>query len=73
MRKTDAGAGNVQMGLVSSAVGSPPAPAVANGADRPITEVYTYWQDVIELDPATGAPWAASAVNDVKLRFERTA
>jgi hypothetical protein len=73
MRKTDAGDGNVQMGLVSSEVGSPPLPAVAFGEDRPITEVYTYWQDVFELDPATGGAWTPAAVNSVRLRMERTA
>jgi hypothetical protein len=73
MRKTDAGSGNVQMSLVSSAVGSPPSPAVAAGADRPLTEVYTYWQDVFELDPATGGSWTPSAVNAALLRLDRTA
>jgi hypothetical protein len=65
MRKTDAGDGNVQMSLVSGA-------SVTAGEDRPITEAYTYWQDVFELDPATGAPWTPSAVNAALLRLART-
>jgi hypothetical protein len=73
LRKTDAGACNVQQSLLSSDVGSPPAPAVAAGADRPITEEYTYWFDVIETDPATGAAWAPASVNAARLRLARTA
>lgn len=72
LRKTDAGSAQVQMSLLSSDVGSPPAPAEANGADRPITEVYTYWPDVLESDPATGAPWTPGAVNAARLKIERT-
>lgn len=73
MRKTDAGMCNVQISMVSSGVGSPPAPAEANGADRPITEEYAYWPDVFEFDPATGAPWTREAVNDALFKIERTA
>lgn len=73
MRKTDAGACDVQMSLLSSNVGSPPAPAEANGADRPITEVYTYWQDVFHTDPATGAAWTPAAVDAARFKIERTA
>lgn len=73
MRKTDAGGCNVQTSLVSDDIGSPPAPAESNGVDRPITEQWTYWFDVHELDPATGAAWTRGAVNDALIKFERTA
>lgn len=73
MKKTDAGTARVQQSLVSSAVGSPPAPAEFNGSDRNITTEYTYWPDISETDPATGAPWARAAVNSAKYKIERTA
>lgn len=65
-RKTNAGVGNLQTSLVSGA-------SVDAGTDRTITEVYTYYMDVSELDPATGVPWTQSAVNSAKLRIARTA
>jgi hypothetical protein len=61
------------MSLVSDDIGSPPAPSEADGADRPITEVYTYWQDVVHNDPATGAPWTPAAVNGAEFKIARTA
>lgn len=66
MRKTNAGTANAQVSLVSGA-------SVDAGTDRPITEAYTYYMDVSELDPATGVPWTQSAVNSAKLRIARTA
>lgn len=66
MRKTDAGTCNLQMGLISSA-------AETLGADRPITEQWTYWSDVLELDPNTGASWTRNSTNAALLKFERTA
>lgn len=69
MRKDDAGTCNVQASLVTG--GSPEAEA--NGADRPITEIYTYWQDVIELDPDSAAPWTPEGFNASRLKLERTA
>lgn len=73
MKKTDAGTARVQQSLVSSAVGSPAVPAEFNGADRNITTEYTYWPDISETDPATGAPWARAAFNSAKYKIERTA
>jgi hypothetical protein len=35
--------------------------------------VYTYRQDVIEVDPATAAPFTASAVDDLLIKADRTA
>jgi len=66
LRKLTAGTANVQVSMISNA-------AVAAGADRPITEVYTYWADVFPIDPDTGAPWTAAAVNAALLRLEKTA
>lgn len=65
MRKTNAGTANAQVSLVSGA-------SVDAGTDRAITEVYTYYADVSELDPATGVPWTQSSVNSAKLRIART-
>ena len=65
MKKTDAGASQVQAAMVSGA-------SVANGADRPITTTYTYWPDIFETDPATGAPWTPAGFNAAKLRLTRT-
>lgn len=64
-RKTEAGDGNTQASMISNGTAS-------NGADRPITPIYTYWTDVFELDPDTGAPWSAAAVNAATLRITRT-
>lgn len=66
MRKTDAGTCNVRMGLASGS-------SEALGFDRPITEAWTYWSDVMEVDPDTGAPWTRNAVNAALLKLERTA
>jgi len=64
-RKTDGGDGNLQTGLVSGA-------STVLGTDRPITTAYTYWTDIFETDPATGAAWSPAAVNAVQLQLNRT-
>lgn len=63
--KIDGGDGNVQMGIVSGA-------STGLGSDRPITTALTYWRDVIEVDPATGAPFTPSAFNAANLKQSRT-
>lgn len=65
-RKDEAGDCNVQTGMVSGG-------EVASGTDRAITSEYTYWGDVIELDPDTGAPFSRSGWNAATLRISRTA
>ncbi|MEG0818334.1 MAG: hypothetical protein RSG56_02725, partial [Brevundimonas sp.] len=55
----------VQQGIVSGG-------DVALGLDRSITEAYTYWADVIEVDPDTGAPWTRAAYNASRRRFVKT-
>lgn len=72
LKKSDSGDCQVQVSVLSDDVGSPPAPAEANGADRAITPAYTYWADMHEVDPATGAPWLAAAVDGARLRLDRT-
>lgn len=64
-RKTDAGPTNLEVAAVSGA-------SVTPGTDRPLTERYTYWQDVFETDPASAAPFTPAEVNAMKLRFKRT-
>lgn len=65
MRKTDAGVANVQASLVSTST-------EAAGTDRPLTEAYTYYHDVIEADPDTAAPFTPTAVDAALLKLERT-
>lgn len=66
VRKTNAGTADFKASLLSGA-------SVSDGTNRPMTEAYTYWMDVHELDPATGTPWSEAAVNAMKLRVARTA
>ena len=66
MKKTDAGGAKVQQSLVSGA-------SEFNGADRDITTEYTYWPDISEQDPATGAPWTRTALDAALYKIERTA
>lgn len=68
MRKTDAGDGSVRQSIVTG--GSPES--VAAGASNAMTTVYTYYQDVVETDPSTGALWTKSALDAAKLRLTRT-
>lgn len=65
MRKTEAGDTNVQVSLLSSGDESA-------GSDRPITEIYTYWSDVHELNPNTGTPWSESSLSAAQLQIKRT-
>lgn len=64
-RKTEAGDCNIQVGLVSGG-------QEAVGADRPITSVWTYWMDVFEVDPNTGAPWTQAALDAASVQLART-
>lgn len=64
-RKTDAGDANIQLSAVSGSFETA-------GADNPMTEVYTYYEDVIEADPDTAAPFTPTAVDSLKLKIERT-
>lgn len=64
-RKTDGGDGNIQAGLVSAA-------STGLGASRPITTAYTYWADILELDPNGNIAWTKTSVNNAKLQLNRT-
>lgn len=63
--KVDGGDGNLQISMVSGV-------SVSNGANRPITSAFTYWTDIFEVDPATGASWAPAAVDAAQMRMNRT-
>lgn len=65
-RKTEAGTANTQVSIVSGA-------STANGADKPLTEIYTYRQDVFQTDPATAAPFTPAAVDALQFKVARTA
>lgn len=64
-KKTDGGDGNLQIGMISGA-------STGLGSDRPLTTAYTYWQDVFEVDPATGVAWTRIGVNAANIQFDRT-
>lgn len=65
MRKTEAGDAFVRVGMVSGAF-------EGYGDDRAITTAYVTYHDVIERDPQNGASWTPAAVNNAKLKIERT-
>ena len=64
-RKTDGGDANLQVGLVSGA-------STDAGDIKPLTTSYSYYNDIVEVDPATGVSWLPLAVNAAILRFNRT-
>lgn len=68
--KSDGGDGFLQTGIISSP-GDGPVTAV--GETRPITVAQSYWRDVFEVDPKTGARWLPAAVNAARLQLNRTA
>lgn len=63
-RKTEAGVADTRWSVISGA-------SESAGADRQMTEIYTYRQDVFETDPATAAPFTASAVDALQIKVER--
>lgn len=65
-RKTEAGTANTQVSVVSGA-------STTAGADKPLTEVYTYRQDVFQTDPASAAPFTPAEVDALQFKVERTA
>lgn len=70
-RKTDAGAATIQAGVGSADVGSPPVPSSTLGDSHALSEVYTYYMDIFESDPATGVAFTPSAVDDARLILKR--
>lgn len=65
MRQSQPGSTWVQQSIISDG-------EAALGADRPITEAYTFWGDVIEVDPKTGANWTRESYNASLRRFVKT-
>lgn len=65
-RKTEAGVANTQWSVISGA-------SETAGADKPMTEIYTYRQDIFETDPASAAPFTPSEVDALQIKVERTA
>lgn len=65
-RKTEAGTANTQVSIVSGA-------STTAGADKPLTEVYTYRQDVFQIDPASAAPFTPAEVDALQFKVARTA
>lgn len=63
--KTDSGPANTRIGLVRDG-------DYAGGVSRPITTAATYWFDIFETDPATGAPWSKSTADAAILSIART-
>lgn len=66
MRKTDAGVANTQPSLVS-------ATSETAGVDYALSEAYTYYHDVFEVDPDTSSPFTPAALNAARIKIERTA
>lgn len=65
-RKTEAGPANTQWSVISGV-------SETAGTDKPMTEIYTYRQDVFETDPASAAPFTPSEVDALQIKVERTA
>ena len=64
-RKSDGGDGNIQSTMISST-------DHVDGADRPITTAFTYYEDVFETDPHTAAPWTPASADASQLKINRT-
>jgi hypothetical protein len=65
-RKTEAGPANTKVSIVSGA-------STTVGADKALTEIYTYRQDVFQIDPASTAPFTPAEVDALQFKVERTA
>lgn len=63
-RKTEAGAATIRASMISSG-------DVADGATHSILDTYSYYEDVFETNPDTGAPWNASSLSAATLRLRR--
>lgn len=63
--KTDAGAANVQVSVITEY-------NEALGADNAITSVYTDRRDIFETNPDTGAPWTREQINAALIAVRRT-
>lgn len=64
-RKTDAGTADFRVDIVSGA-------SESTGTSTGIGTSYTYYDEMFETDPATGALWTKSGVDGAKIRIVRT-
>ena len=62
--KTDSGPASTRVGLAR-------AGNYAGASSRPVTTAATYWFDVFEVDPSTGAPWTKDAADEALLSIKR--
>jgi len=63
-RKTEAGAATMQVSMISGS-------DVDAGDVHSIADSYSYYEDVFETNPATGAPWNASTISSASFRLRR--
>lgn len=66
MRKSDAGPAEIRASIVTAAGG------VANAASRTLTTAFTYYNDVVELDPNTSAALTPQSLLGARFRLNRT-
>lgn len=64
--KTDSGDGNLQVSL------SPNGIDWDTGADNAVSTTESYYHDVSELSPDTGAAWTPTEFNSARIRLDRT-
>lgn len=64
-KKSDGGAASFQVNLKSGS-------STHTGTTHNSATSYNYSWDVVELDPATGAPWTPISVNNMKVQLNRT-
>lgn len=63
--KSDGGDCQTQTGVISNAV-----PGL--GTDRAITTAYTYWRDIVEVDPDTGVQFTPAGFDAMTATIDRT-
>lgn len=65
MKKTEAGDAKVLQSIVSGS-------SIADGDEKALSEDWLYYQDIFEVDPATGAQFTPSGIDSLQTRIERT-
>ena len=65
MKKSDGGVASYQADLISGS-------STHTGTTQNPGTSFAYQYNVVELDPATGAAWSPIAVNNVKVKLDRT-
>lgn len=64
-RKADGGDGSIQAGLISGA-------STTLGQNRPVTTAFTFYEDVVETDPATSTSWTPVSADAARVQVNRT-